>query len=43
MSLDCQFLAWGSRAQQLFGFSAPDVLGRYCYDVLQKAAVHQYK
>ena len=34
MSLDCQFLAWGSRAQQLFGFSPPDVLGRYCYDVL---------
>ena len=31
MSLDCQFLAWGSRAQQLFGFSPPDVLGRYCY------------
>ena len=23
MSLDCQFLAWGSRAQQLFGFSLP--------------------
>jgi DNA-binding CsgD family transcriptional regulator len=34
MSLDCHFLAWGSRAQQLFGFSPPDVLGRYCYDVL---------
>jgi PAS domain-containing protein len=34
MSLDYQFLAWGSRAQQLFGFSPPDVLGRYCYDVL---------
>src|ERR1700730_9974698 len=33
-TLDCQFLAWGSRAQQLFGFSPPDVLGRYCYDVL---------
>jgi DNA-binding CsgD family transcriptional regulator len=34
VSLDCQFLAWGSRAQQLFGFSPSDVLGRYCYDVL---------
>ena len=34
VSLDCQFLAWGSRAQQLFGFSPSDVLGRYCYDVM---------
>jgi PAS domain-containing protein len=34
MSLDCQFRVWGSRAQQLFGFSPSDVLGRYCYDVL---------
>lgn len=34
VSLDCQFLAWGSRAQQLFGFSPQDVLGRYCYDVM---------
>jgi DNA-binding CsgD family transcriptional regulator len=34
VSLDCQFLAWGSRAQQLFGFSALDVLGRYCYNVM---------
>ena len=34
VSLDWQFLAWGSRAQQLFGFSASDVLGRYCYDVM---------
>jgi len=34
VSLDCQFLAWGSRAQRLFGFSPPDVLGRYCYDVM---------
>lgn len=34
VSLDCQFLAWGSRAQQLFGFSPPEVLGRYCYDML---------
>jgi DNA-binding CsgD family transcriptional regulator len=34
VSLDCQFLAWGSRAQQLFGFGPAEVLGRYCYDVL---------
>jgi DNA-binding CsgD family transcriptional regulator len=34
VSLDCQFLAWGSRAQQLFGFSPSDVLGRYCYNVM---------
>ena len=34
VSLDCQFLAWGSRAQQLFGFGPTEVLGRYCYDVL---------
>ena len=34
VSLDCQFLAWGSRAQQLFGFTPTEVLGRYCYDVL---------
>lgn len=34
VSLDCQFLAWSSRAQQLFGFSPSDVLGRYCYDVM---------
>jgi DNA-binding CsgD family transcriptional regulator len=34
VSLDCQFLAWGSRAQQLFGFCSSEVLGRYCYDVL---------
>ena len=34
VSLDCQFLAWGSRAQQLFGFGPPEVLGRHCYDVL---------
>jgi DNA-binding CsgD family transcriptional regulator len=34
VSLDCQFLAWGARAQQLFGFGPAEVLGRYCYDVL---------
>lgn len=34
VSLDCQFLAWGSRAQKLFGFSPADVLGRYCYNVM---------
>lgn len=34
VSLDCQFLAWGPRAQQLFGFSPSDVLGRYCYNVM---------
>jgi DNA-binding CsgD family transcriptional regulator len=34
VSLDCQLLAWGSRAQQLFGFGPGEVLGRYCYDVL---------
>ena len=34
VSLDCQFLAWGSRAQQLFGFSPAEILGRYCYDAL---------
>jgi DNA-binding CsgD family transcriptional regulator len=34
VSLDCQFLAWGSRAQQLFGFAPAEVLGRYCYDML---------
>lgn len=34
VSLDCQVLAWSSRAQQLLGFSPADVLGRYCYDVI---------
>lgn len=34
VSLDCQFLVWGSRAQELFGFSPPEVLGKYCYDLL---------
>jgi len=34
VSLDCQFLAWGSRAQQLLGFTSTEVLGRYCYDIL---------
>jgi DNA-binding CsgD family transcriptional regulator len=34
VSLDCQFLAWGSRAQRLFGFGPAEVLGRYCYDVM---------
>jgi PAS domain S-box-containing protein len=34
VSLDCQFLAWGTRAEQLFGYAPPEVLGRYCYDLL---------
>ena len=34
VSLDCQFLAWGGRAQQLFGYSSSEVLGGYCYDLL---------
>lgn len=34
VSLDCQFLAWSWRAQNLFGFSSSEILGRYCYDVL---------
>ena len=34
LSLDCQFLAWSARAQQLFGYPPGEVLGRYCYDVL---------
>ena len=34
VSLDCQILAWGTRAQQLFGFAPLEILGRYCYDTL---------
>jgi PAS domain S-box-containing protein len=34
VSLDCQFLAWGWRAQKVFGFGSPEMLGRYCFDVL---------
>ena len=34
VSLDCQILAWGTGAQQLFGFAPPEILGRYCYDTL---------
>ena len=34
VSLDCQILAWGTRAQQLFGFTPAEILGRYCYDML---------
>jgi PAS domain S-box-containing protein len=34
VSLDCQILAWGTRAQQLFGFTPAEILGQYCYDML---------
>jgi PAS domain S-box-containing protein len=32
---DCRLVAWNTRAEALYGYSAKEVLGRYCHQVLR--------
>ena len=32
---DCRLVAWNARAEDLFGYTAQEVVGRSCYQVLR--------